>query len=118
MIIIPVTLDTLSTLKDGTIKLVFETQELHPSKVGELFGYRNQIGYLAFKPELFSSDEINAIESLKVADYEGTKSPSKRMRDILYVIWKSYPDGYKDFNLYYQYRMDELNKMLKSEIPY
>ena len=115
MILIPAGLETISTLKDGTIKLVFETQELRPDKVGQLFSYRNQVGYLVFKPETFLDSEIELVENLKAADYEGNKSPSKRMRDILFRLWQEDKRGYEDFNLYYQYRMNELCEMLKNE---
>lgn len=116
MILVPAVLDSLSTLKDGTIKLVFETQELLPDKVGELFGYRNKMGYLAFKPELFQKDEIEIFEKLKADEFEGSKSPSQRMRNVLYRIWEQNPDGYKDFNLYYQFRMNQIIEKLKEKL--
>lgn len=115
MITIAVNLETISTLKDGTIKLVFETQELKPKDVGILFSYRNSLGYLSFKPETFSDEELKIIEGLKVEDFEGNKSPSKRMRDILFRLWQQDNSGYDDFNLFYQYRMNNLNEMLKNE---
>jgi len=115
MIIIPSLLETISTLKDGTIKLVFETQELKPDDVGKLFSYRKGIGFLAFKPETFNEDQVKLIEDLKVDNFEGNKSPSKRMRNILFKLWEQDKSGYDDFNLYYTFRMNNLNEMLKNE---
>jgi hypothetical protein len=115
MIIIPSLLETISTLKDGTIKLVFETQELKPDDVGKLFSYRKGIGFLAFKPETFNEDQVKLIEDLKVDNFEGNKSPSKRMRNILFKLWEHDKAGYDDFNLYYTFRMNNLNEMLKNE---
>lgn len=114
MLIVPSILESISTLKDGTIKLVFETQELKPVDVGTLFSYRKGIGYLAYKPELFQEDQIKLIEKLKVEEFE-TKSQSKRMRDILYRLWEQNNQGYEDFNLFYQYRMNHLCEVLKLE---
>lgn len=114
MLIVPALLDTISTLKDGTIKLVFETQELAPAQVGTLFSYRKGIGFLAFKPETFDEDQVALIESLKVEEFEN-KSPSKRQRDILFRLWQQDNKGYTDFNLFYQYRMNNLCEMLKNE---
>jgi hypothetical protein len=116
MILIPSILDSLSTLKDGTIKLVFETQELTPEKVGELFGYRNKMGYLAFKPELFQKDEVEIFDKLKADEFEGSKSPSQRMRNVFYVLWQKQPEGYADFNLYYQFRMNQIIEKLKEKL--
>lgn len=115
MIIIPSILESISTLKDGTIKLTFETQELRASDVGILFSYRKGIGFLAFKPETFDEDQVKLIEGLKVENFEDNKSPSKRMRNTFYRLWEIDNHGYKDFNLYYQYRMEQLIKMLKNE---
>lgn len=115
MILIPSNLDTISTLKDGTIKLVFETQELTPDKVGELFACRNKLGYLAFKPETFEKDQIDLIESLKTIDIDEGKSPSKRMRGVLFRLWQQDNKGYTDPNMYYQFRMNDLIDMLKNE---
>jgi hypothetical protein len=117
MIIIPALLETISTLKDGTIKLVFETQELKPSDVGIIFSYRKGLGYLAFKPETFNEDQIKMIEGLKVEDFEHEKSDSKRMRNVLFRLWQINKAGYDDFNLYYKYRMNDLIEMLKTEFP-
>jgi hypothetical protein len=115
MIIIPANLESLATLKDGTIKLVFETQELRPADVGILFSYRNSTGFLAFKPESFQKDQIEVIESLKGSEFEGEKSKAKRMRNTLYKLWEEDNKGYDDFNLYYDYRMELLIGSLKSE---
>jgi len=117
MIIVPAQLENISTLKDGTIKLVYETQELKPSDVGILFSYRNHLGYLAFKPETFDKDQIDMIEGLKVEDFENEKSDSKRMRNVLFRLWQIDKYGYDDFNLYYKYRMNDLIDMLKTEFP-
>lgn len=114
MLIIPANLESLSTLKDGTIKLVFETQELRPDDVGLLFSYRKGLGYLAFKPETFNADQIELIDKLKVEDFEN-KAPSKRMRDILFRLWQQNNSGYTDFNLYYHSRMNNMCEMLKNE---
>jgi hypothetical protein len=115
MIMIPAVLETLSTLKDGTIKLVFETNELRPADVGILFSYRNNYGYLAFKPETFSKDEVEIVENLKCAEFDGEKSESKRMRNVLFRLWEQNKHGYDDFNLYYKYRMANLIELLKNE---
>jgi hypothetical protein len=114
MIIVPALLEGISTLKDGTIKLTFETQELKPSDVGILFSYRKGLGYLAFSPQTFQPDQVDLIEKLKVNDFD-EKSDSKRMRNILFRLWEQDKHGYDDFNLYYKYRMANLCEMLKNE---
>ena len=115
MIIVPSMLETITTLKDGTIKLVFETNELRPSDVGVLFSMRKSLGYLAFKSETFSEEQINLVETLKCDDFDDNKSPSKRMRNVLYRLWQQDNYGYDDFNVFYIYRMNNLIGILKNE---
>jgi hypothetical protein len=114
MIIIPAYLKTIKTLVDNTISLVFETNELSSSKVGELFSFRGKYGFLAYNPNEFNVEERAMVIALKT-DYEGEKSPSKRMKSVLFALWKQDAHGYEDFNLFYQYRMNELCEMLKNE---
>lgn len=115
MLIIPSSLEIITTLKDGTIKLTFETQEMRPSDVGVLFSYRKSLGYLAFKNEQFTEDQINLVETLKCDDFDDNKSPSKRMRNVLYRLWQQNNYGYDDFNVFYIYRMNNLIGILKNE---
>src|SRR5208337_1302360 len=99
MLIIPANLVTIKTLKDGTLQLGFETNEISPTDVGILFSYRNNLGYLAFKPELFNADQMKVIQNLKTDDLENEKSDSKRMRNVFYRLWQQDNKGYDDFNL-------------------
>jgi hypothetical protein len=115
MIILPANLEGIATLKDGTIKLTFETQEITPHDAGLVFSYRNKLGYLAFKPELFDDKQVEIIKKLKADDFEGGKTPSKRMHNVLFRLWEQNNLGYDDFNLYYQYRVNQLIEMLKNE---
>jgi hypothetical protein len=88
MIIIPANLETIKTLKDGTLQLGFETNEINPSDVGILFSYRNNLGYLAFKPEFFNADQMDIIQNLKADNLENEKSMAKRMRNVLFRLWE------------------------------
>jgi hypothetical protein len=115
MIIVPAILEGISTLKDGTIKLVYETQELRPVDVGVLFSYRNACGFLAFNPANFNKDEVDILEGLKASEFDGEKSDSKRMRNVLFRLWEQDKKGYDDFNLFYKYRMNDLISILKNE---
>ena len=46
----------------------------------------------------------------------GGKTPSQRMRNVLFILWKQDPEGYKDFNLYYISRMEKFIDALKENI--
>ncbi len=91
-------LDNISTRKDGSIKMVFETQEVTSEQGVNLFSMRNKFGWLLFIPE-----EVEEIEVPKppTKEFKEDKSPSQRLRSVLYVWWQqlglniSFDDFYK-----------------------
>jgi hypothetical protein len=115
MVVIPANLSNISSLKDGSIKLIFETNELHPADISILFSCRNKLGYLAFKPELFDTMQLDTLKGLK-CDFDGEKSPAKRFRNVLFLIWKQNNEGYEDFNLFYINKMEIFIEKLKSKL--
>jgi hypothetical protein len=116
MILIPAILSSFRSLKDKTMKIEFETNELTPEQYSEI-GLNNQaFGYLAFKQDKFKSEQLKVIDELK-ADYEDkTKTPSKRLRDVLFVAWKQNSQGYADFEDYYRFKMDMFINHVKSKL--
>jgi hypothetical protein len=116
MIIFPAQLESYRSLKDKTIKVVFETNELTPEQMLGVAGSLQQFGYLAFKNEPFKNNEKEVIENLK-ADYEDTgKTPSQRMRGVLFVNYEQKNEGYKTFTDYYNAKMETLINHFKNKL--
>ena len=108
-------IESLSTRKDKTIKLTIGTQELSPSESAEVFQLNQQFCYIGIKPEPFTNDEEEFIDSLK-SDYDNIKSPSQRLRAILYVNFQQNDEGFKEFNSYYLFVMDKIAEHYKSKL--
>jgi hypothetical protein len=108
MLIIPAIIESYRSLKDRTYKIMFETSELSPAELGELGNNLQQFGYLAFKNEPFKKEEQEIIESLKSDFDDDTKSPSQRLRNVLFRLWEKKPEGYDNFNLYYKFKYEKL----------
>lgn len=117
IISLPAYVESLSTRKDKSMKLVFSTQELMPSAASDLFSLQNQIAYLAIKPVLFTPDELKAVEEMNIDVADMEKSPSKRLRAVIFLRWKGNNEGYTDFNLYYSYRMEKYITHEKNQLP-
>jgi len=116
MIIFPAQLESYRSLKDKTIKVVFETNELTPEQMLGVAGSLQQFGYLAFKNEPFKNNEKEVIENLK-ADYEDTgKTPSQRMRGVLFVNYEQKNEGYKTFTDYYNAKMEVMINHYKNKL--
>ena len=115
-LIIPAQLNRLNTLKDGTISIVFETQEMTPENIGQLYGLRMKLCYVAIKPETFSPKEKDILSDLEADVHDQNKTPSKRLRNVLFRTWEKRPEGYTDFNLYYLAKMEKIINVMKSKI--
>ena len=117
MLIITGILEGYRSLKDKTLKITFETNEPTPEQLVGIATLIGKFGYLAFKEDQFKSQEKDVLESLE-SDYEDKgKTPSQRLRNVLYVTWQHDNKGYKDFNLYYEYMMEQMIKRWKSQLP-
>jgi len=108
-------IEGISTRKDKTIKLSIGTQELSPTEAADIFQLNQQFCYLAIKPEPFTKVEQDLIDTLKT-DFENIKTPSQRLRAILFINFGQNPEGYKDFSIYYQSKMDKICEHYKAKI--
>jgi len=117
MILIPAILSSFASLKDKTLKVVFETNEPTPEQIIGIASSTGQFGYLAFKVDTFKKQEIEALESLE-ADYEDTgKTPGQRLRGVLYVNFTNNAEGFDTFTRYYDYQMEKIITHYKSKLP-
>lgn len=117
MTTLPVILEGIRTRRDNTISLNFSTNEVSPDKASELFGYVNKFSYLALKVEDFKKDELNVISKLKVDYDDQTKSPSQRLRGVLFKNYELNNEGFKTFNSYYDAKMEAIITHFKGKLP-
>jgi hypothetical protein len=115
MILITGQIEGLTTRRDRTIKLSIGTNELSPDVVSDLFKMNQQFAYIGIKMEDFTPDETDIMEQLKT-EYDIQKTPSQRLRSILYVNFQQLNEGYRDFNSYYVAKMDALCEHYKSKL--
>lgn len=104
--------DSLSTRKDKSFKLVFETNELSHAEAANLFELRDQHGWLIFAP--FETQEVE-IPSEPPSDFEANKSQSQRLRAVLYVLWSQ---GKKEFSWeeFYRTKMESIINKIKDRL--
>lgn len=116
MITVPAILESVSTRKDRTLKLIFGTNELSPSQAGQLLADTEKFGWLAFKGESFNVEETRAMEALKAETSDGFKSDSQRLRAVLYRCWEQDNNGFTTFARYYSHYMEQIINHYKSKI--
>jgi len=112
--LIPVIIGGIKSLKDGSVSVTVETQELSPGKAGELFALRNKICYVYFSERQIELPEIKMIDKME-PEMTG-KTPSLRLRNVLFLLWKQDPEGYPDDTSYYRAKMEQIITTYKSNL--
>lgn len=105
---LPTILQPISRRKDRSSVLKFETRELSPEEVLILLALEGTEGWLTFSPnqeEVETPDEVAKVDDLK--------TPSTRLRNALYRVYKHETDNGKYVGIFQNYYADKLEKFIK-----
>lgn len=116
MLIIAAFLESYRSLKDRTLKLTYETSELSPDQMVALHSSLTKYGFLAFNSEPFTSKDKQLIVDLEVDYDDPQKTPSKRLRGVLYRNWEQDNEGYTQFHDYYIVNMEKIINHYKKKL--
>lgn len=95
---------------DGSVKLSYSTPELRPSEAGALLQLHGKNVCLSIVPEDVEVEEVVRVET----DRE-QKTPSQRIRSVLFILWKQ--DGQPGtFDTYYSAKTEKIIEALKAKI--
>ena len=107
---LPACLDDYRERKDGSSRLTFDSRELSEEEVLILRRFRNEEGWL-----LFGKNEIDK-EDLPEKDAEvGTRTPSQRLRAVLFIRWKNLGEP-ETFKMYYDKTMEKFINSVKDRL--
>lgn len=117
--------DKVSTLADGSLRIFVGTPELSNETMVRIFSLIKQPGYVLISTNPIKQDQIDAVEKA-TTDYEfNEKTPSQRLRGVVYKLWeKVQPKQMNgngqmeqvDFDLYYKRKMNEIINHLKTKL--
>lgn len=105
-------LDSISTRKDKSLKLVFETNEVSDEEGMKLLKMRDQYGWLSF-----SEHKREITEDTKIfysGELEG-KTPSQRLRAVLYVYWQ-HSGSHGVFQSFYELQINRMIEKIKERL--
>lgn len=117
-VIIDSSLENLSSKVDGSWKLVFSTQEIDGSYVGQLSDLKRNGGFCKL---LISNTNITAVEEemvdqAQVATVKKNKSESQRLRAVLYLVHQN-SDTTATFDEWYKMEMEKVINHYKQKLP-
>jgi hypothetical protein len=105
----PAILTRLSYTKDGGLSLGFSTNELTDEEKVIASRFHQKFGYILFKENQFKEEDIPDSDAS-----DESKSPSQRLRAVLFVLWNKRPEPKGDFEGFYRQRMEmAINKVKK-----
>ena len=117
--------DKVSTLADGSLRIFVGTPELSNETMVNIFSLIKQPGYVLISTNPIKQDQIDAVEKA-TTDYEfNEKTPSQRLRGVIYKLWdKVQPKQMNgngqmeqvEFDLYYKRKMNEIINHLKTKL--
>lgn len=119
MLSLPGIVEGIRTRKDQTLAITIGTNELTPEKAAQLLALSNRYGFFIIKEADFTPDELDLVSSLEPTLEDGVKGKSKsqRLRAVMYLLHKERPEGFKDFDSFYAYKMEAIIEHFKKQLP-
>ena len=107
-------IEGIASRVDGTVVLKFSTQELDQSKAGELFGLRGKHCKALFSDSNITKLESELVDNTTLVQSGKNKTPSQRLRAVLYLLNKQY-NGKED-DTFYNAEMEKLIELYKKKL--
>lgn len=103
-------IEGIRSRKDRSLGLTVTTPELSVDERSLFFELQGIIVDLIIKP----TDEVHAPE-IQVDKDINPKSASKRLRSVIYILWKQNNEGL-EFDAYYNTKMEKIIEFYKGKI--
>lgn len=113
----PAQISKIETMSDGGVRVVIDTQEINDSEeLTKLFRLRKgDLGYFLFKGSEIKNDDLP--DDKELLEEGDSKTPSQRLRAVIFVHWKEVKGGKGDFNAYYREQMEKFITAVKEKLP-
>lgn len=112
-ILLPAEINPPRLRKDGSASIVLDTRELTAEEIFTIMSLRHAEGWFVFSP---NKDNIEVPEDNAEID---TKSPSERLRSVVYVWYKQETESGKFvglFDTFYKEKMEKIIEGVKSKL--
>jgi len=107
MIVFEAIIDGVRSLKDGSLKISLETQEMEPTKLAEFFSFKG-LSKVLISQDYIEQKLADAVAMTPLQADTEKYSPSQKMRFALKGLFERYPDGFTEFEDFYRHRMKAL----------
>ncbi len=111
---LPVIISSLATKVDGSIKISMETRELSGADSAKIFDLRGTEAWAIISPNEIKDEDVK-LPSEKADPAVGTKTPSQRLRNVLFRTWQQ-KGGTTDFESYYRITVEGIIDKFKERL--
>lgn len=105
-------IDGVVAKKDRTLTLKIGTQEMTADDASYIFSLMGNQVYIALAETGIESMDVPEI----VPELKGEKTPSQRLKSVIYVAWNEKTDKKIPFPRYYEDYMSKLIEQLKDKL--
>lgn len=110
---VPATIEGVSTLKDGGLSVRLHTQELATTEKTTVLEQQGKFGWFLFAEQEFDENEL---ELEQIRKDTGGKTPSQRLRAVLYIAYQQSGQHDKTFEQYYLQQMERFINRVKGAL--
>ena len=104
----------LKTMSDGGIRVIVDTNEVSPDEAAKIFALKGKAGWFLFKEEVIQETDIPDEE---LPEFKEDKSPSQRLRAVLWHYWDKCTNKKIDFNTFYRQWTEKKIEQIKEQLP-
>lgn len=104
-------LDGVTPRKDGGVSLRFVTNEVSKDQKVTLMEFYQSFGWILFSANQFQESEVPT----EAAQHDSTTTPSKRLKAVLFVMWKQ-KGSVGDFDAFYKQKVEQFINKVKEQL--
>lgn len=114
---IPSTLIKYESKANKAIKLVFESQEaMSPALISNIIDKLDRVGYLNFAVRKIEATDLVDLPEIDATIYDEAKSPSQRLRSVIFLYHQQKGGDKKNFREYYLKSMERIIDSYKDKL--
>ena len=96
------------------MSLKLGTQELSPAETAEIFEMGNRQIWCALAEVPVKPDDLQVPEIM--TEFKNDKSPSQRLRNVLFVYWTTHVKGQEEWEPFYSRKVDGIIEHIKEKL--
>lgn len=111
---VPATITKITTMADRGLRLQVDTQEITDAELKkQIFDLHDKLGFFFFSEAPITEVPLDDLPEIKVE--EGEKTPSQRLRNILFVLWEQKKIK-ESFDIFYRKQIEKLIEKIKEQL--